>query len=184
MRLTGNELAIASSAVAAIAVIVGHLNVRTTNQSQLRLAHDEYKRDRLTDTYLQLLERVHLRASMIHSSLNRSNEDQAPLPKAIDPTTEKATTFRSRMAAYASPAVEEMWLDFAKETRDFNSYLLSLWNIYEMPPIEIEITALANKVMVDHKKWKESHGKLIACVRVELDPNFVGKRPPKPRSTA
>src|SRR5216683_1096608 len=55
MHITGQELALASLAVAAISVVAGSANVRSANRNQRRLAHLERISDRQIDTYVELL---------------------------------------------------------------------------------------------------------------------------------
>jgi hypothetical protein len=68
----------APSAVAALAIIGGYLDVSSSNRNQRRLAREAYQRARRTKTYLDLLKGVHLPNAQLYGLLRAAGRSAIP----------------------------------------------------------------------------------------------------------
>ncbi len=95
MHVTASELDVLPSAVAVIAIIGGYLGVSSANRNQQRLTQATYHRDRLTETYIDLLKGVHLRNAQLDNTYTRPIGEASHTPKKsqFDPTTDDETLF-------------------------------------------------------------------------------------------
>jgi uncharacterized protein YukE len=157
------------SAVAAVAIIGGYLGVRSANRGQLRLSREAYQRDRLTETYLDMLKGVHLRNAQLTDSYSRPIGAPSRTPKAseFDPTTADETLFAARLAAYASPEVDQMWGDFAKRTTEFDNLMNELRRATGTPPAELQ-GAQGQRIGDTFDQWRQLREDLKRQIRREL----------------
>jgi hypothetical protein len=172
---------IAAAATIIAAVISGIITSRITKKN----AELKYKRDRLDETYRQLLGGVHLREAQIQNSLER--ECDAPSPTAAsqyDPTTADETEFGARMLLYASPEVKQLWQSFVQETATLDTFLDAIRQTARMAPgkymksVSEELKALVSvDPLEEHMKaWSEILTLLQAQIQTDLDhPEKVGK---------
>ncbi len=169
MHVTTTELDALPSVVAAIAIIGAYFGVSSANRNQLRLARVIYRRERLTETYIDLLKGVHLRNAQLDDSYARPSGQapRTPTKSEFDPTTSDETLFAARLMAYASPEVDKLWGEFAKLTTDFDDYMIALRKSTNIPPIEIDGVARQQlENMFD--KWRQRRDELNAMIRHEL----------------
>jgi uncharacterized protein YukE len=169
MHVTASELDLVPSAVAAIAIIGGYLGVRSASRGQLRLSREAYQRDRLTETYLDVLKGVHLRNAQLTDSYSRPIGAPSHTPKAseFDPTTADETLFAARLAAYASPEVDQMWGDFAKRTTEFDNLMNMFRAATGTPPAEFH-GAQRQEIDGTFDRWRQLREDLKHQIRREL----------------
>jgi hypothetical protein len=169
VHITATELEVMPSAVAAIAIIGAYFGVRSASRSQVRLAQLTNNRDRLTETYIDLLRGVHLRNAQLDDTYSRPihKASRTPTRSEFDPTTDDETLFAARLMAYASPKVDKLWGEFALRTVEFDNYMIDLRKSAGVPPVEIKGV---DRITLEDKfdKWRQCGDKLKACVRHEL----------------
>jgi hypothetical protein len=177
---------------AAATIIAAIITAITTNRIMKKIAAVKFQRERLDETYQDVLRGVTLREAQIKNSLER--EEGAPSRTAAseyDPTTADETQFGARMLAYASPEVEQLWRRFVEETKALDRFLDAIRGRSGMAPgtyLEEVGEVLKCLVSVDpleehFKAWSEILTQLRAQIRTELaHPERVGKirhnRPP------
>jgi hypothetical protein len=168
MHITGSEVDLVPSAVAAVAIIAGWLGVKSTSHGQLKLARESYERDRLTETYLDMLKGVHLRNAQIDDTYSRQIGEPSRTPKAseFDPTTDDETLFAARLAAYASPKVDKLWGDFALRTTEFDNLMRELRS-RGIRPAELQ-GAERQRIEGAFDQWRQLREDLKGQVRREL----------------
>jgi hypothetical protein len=169
VHITTTELDILPSTVAIIAVIGAYLNIRSANRSQARIARGAYDRDRLTETYIDLLKGVHFRNAQLDDTYSRpmGQAQRAPTKSDFDPTTGDEVLFAARLMAYASPEVDKLWGEFAKRTLEFDNYMVVLRGTAGCPPAELK-GAARKKLEETFDKWRERRDELTALIRREL----------------
>lgn len=143
MHVTATELDVLPSTVAVIAIIGAYLGVSSANRNQQRLTQATYHRDRLTETYIDLLKGVHLRNAQLDDTYTRPIGEASRTPKKsqFDPTTDDETLFAARLMAYASPKVDKLWGEFAHLTTDFDNHMIALRISTGVPPAAVNGTA-------------------------------------------
>jgi hypothetical protein len=165
--LTRTELNVLPDAIAIIAVVAGYLGVRSANRGQASLARESYRRDRLTETYLDLLKGVHLRNAQLDDSYRRPIGKPSRTPTELDPTTDDETRFGARLMAYASPEVDQQWGDFALLTTRLDNMLIDARNAFGLPPADLT-GAVRQPVETMFDEWNGARDRLQALVRSEL----------------
>jgi hypothetical protein len=171
MHLTGDELALAASGVAAIAVIVGSLNNASTNRNQLKLALLAARRDDIRRTYELLLEGVHYRAVLINDSANRpaGHEPRFPSDVKIDLAAEDETIFAVKVAAYASPEVRKLWEALGAKTADINGTLTNMRSgTGDQPPAATGNADVKKRLDDRIREWVKVRDELEIRIRKEL----------------
>jgi hypothetical protein len=169
VHITTAELEILPSAVAAIAIIGAYLNVRSANRSQARLARGIYERDRMAETYIDLLKGAHFRNAQLDDTYSRpmNKAPRTPTKSNFDPTTNDEALFAARLMAYASPEVDTLWGEFAKLTTAFDNYMITLRGTIGCPPEQLQGAGrkeLANKF----DEWVKKRNELKDLIRREL----------------
>jgi hypothetical protein len=169
VHITTTELDILPSAVAAIAIIGTYLSVNSTNRSQSRLARGSYQRDRLTETYIDLLKGVHHRNAQLDDTYSRpmNRAARTPTKSEVDLTSDDETLFAARLMAYASPRVNRLWGKFALHTTEFDNYMIGLRASAGVPPAEVDGTR-RQELERRFEEWRERRDELTALVRHEL----------------
>jgi len=167
MHLTHTELNLLPDLVAFVAVIGGYLGVAAANRNSARLAREAYGRERLTETYLDLLKGVHLRNAQLDDSYTRPLGKPPRTPAETDPTTEDEAIFGARLMAYASAEVDRLWGEFAALTSKFDELLIATRQATGLAPIDVHSPA---RLPVDEMfgEWKQKRDELQAHVRSEL----------------
>lgn len=169
MHITTTELGIAPSVVATVAIIGAYLNVRSTNRSQARLTHESYDRDRLTETYIDLLKGIHFRNAQLDDTYSRPINAPARTPtrSEFDPTTDNEALFVARLMAYASPKVDNLWGEFAKLTTEFDNYMITLRQAMRCPPEQVQGSS-RKELHEMFNNWHEKRDELKNLIRSEL----------------
>jgi hypothetical protein len=169
MHLTPTELDVLPNIVAAIAIIGGYIGVRSANRSQLRLSHETYQRDRLTETYLDMLKGVHLRDAQLDDSYYRpmAKPSRTPQVSEFDPTTDDETLFAARLLAYASPEIDELWGKFAHSTTEFDNLLIALRQSTGVAPADLKGDE-RRRIEGMFDQWRQIRDDLKEEIRKEL----------------
>jgi hypothetical protein len=128
-----------------------------------------YRRDRLTETYIDLLKGVHLRNAQLDDSYARpmGKAPRTPTTSEFEPTTDDETMFAARLMAYASPKVDEIWGEFAQLTTEFDNYMIGLRGSASIPPAEVDGDAW-QRLEDKFDKWRQRRDELKAQIRREL----------------
>lgn len=169
MHITTTEIDVLPSAVAAIAIIGAYLNIRSTSRSQVRLARGTYDRDRLTETYIDLLKGVHFRNAQLDDTYSRpmGKASRTPTKSDFDPTTDDEALFAARLMAYASTKVDKLWGEFAQLTTTFDNYMIALRGAAGCPPAEVQ-GARRRELEEMFDKWRKMRDELRDLIRQEL----------------
>lgn len=169
MHITGPELDLVPSAVAVVAIIAGWLGIKSTSHGQLVLSRETYERDRLTETYLDMLKGVHLRNAQLDDTYTRQIMEPSRTPTAsqFDPTTADETLFAARLAAYASPEVDKLWEDFVKGTTEFDNLVREIRSSMAVRPADLQGTD-RQRIEDAFDQWRQLREDLKDQVRREL----------------
>jgi hypothetical protein len=169
VHITTNELDTLPSVVAAIAIIGAFLGVSSTNRSQSRLARGSYERDRLAETYIDLLKGVHHRNAQLDDTYGRpiNKAPRTPAKYEVDLTSNDETLFGARLMAYASPKINELWGEFALLTTEFDNYMIGLRTSTGVPPAELG-GARRQELEKKFGGWRRMRDELTTLIRHEL----------------
>ena len=153
-----------------MAIVAGYLGVRSSNRSQLMLTREEYLRDRLTETYLGLLQGVHLRGAQLEEARDVPLDQplRTPMKADFDPTADREVMSAARLLAYASPEVEELWRAFTIETHAFDGTLHMLRQVLGKPPGEIRDPVVEQQIAGHYQRWIQARSDLQERIRAEL----------------
>jgi hypothetical protein len=167
MHLTYSELNLLPTVVALVAIISGYLGVASANRNNARLAREAYERERLTETYLDLLKGVHLRNAQLDDSYKRPLGKPPRTPAETDPTAEDEAVFGARLMAYASAEVDRLWGEFATLTSKVDDLLIATRQATGLAPIDVQGPA---RQPMDgmFAEWKQKRDELQAQIRSEL----------------
>lgn len=169
MHITATELDIVPSVVAVIAIVGTYLGVNSTNRSQLRLAQGSCQRDRLAETYIDLLKGVHNRNAQLDDTYSRpmNRAPRTPTKSEVDLTSDEETLFAARLTAYASPKVNRLWGEFALHAVEFDNYMISLRASTGVPPSEVEGDR-RQELEKRFEEWRRGRDELTTLIRREL----------------
>ena len=166
MHLTPTELNVLPDVIALVAVIGGYLGVTSAHWNNARLTREAYRRDRLTETYLDLLKGVHVRNAELDESYRRPLGKPPRTSTEADPTADEAL-FGAQLMAYASPEVDRLWNQFAAITTEFDMLLNTVRQANGTAPIDMQ--GYARRDVEDmYETWKRSRDELQAKIRSEL----------------
>ena len=162
-------MAITANDIAALAIAAGLAGIWLTGRYQRGLASDQYKRDRLTETYVQLMKGVYLRRLKVDLAFRLGPGEPSPLAVPIDPVSDEEMLFAARMDAYASPKVSAFWPAFERQTDQMEEFLNGLRQQHGgIAPKEIPNVEERPDVTDANNKWQEARVKLTDQVRAEL----------------
>ncbi len=120
MHITGQELALASLAVAAISVVAGSANVRSANRNQRRLAHLERISDRQIDTYVELLRWAGGTQEAVHRELGMLALIEAL--KLPDDLKLQSEAFASDLVRQRVREFQDAWYKAHQKSKDDGEY--------------------------------------------------------------
>jgi hypothetical protein len=141
--------------------------VLLTNWNQRMLVRAQYVRDHRTETYLRLLECVHIREVMAEEAA-RLPQGQPSAVKEADLGSDMERQFAARLRAFGSQRVWDLYADLGRRTTELVALLNGMRVIHEMPPAAIEGIEQAEEVRRADASWQVVQEDLLAAVRAEL----------------
>jgi hypothetical protein len=158
---------ITANVVAVVAILAGLAGVVLTNWNQRVVARAQYVRGHLTETYLRLLEGVHVRGVMA--------EEAARLPPGVPSAVKQADLgsdgerqFAARLQAFGSQRVYDLWRELDMQTTQLVAVLNGVRVIHGMPPAAVEGIGEIEEVRRADARWQVVHAELVNVVRAEL----------------
>lgn len=109
------------------------------------LVRAQYVRDHRTETYLRLLEGVHIREVMAEEAA-RLPQGQPSAVKEADLGSDMERQFAARLRAFGSQRVWDLYADLDRRTTELVAVLNGMRVIHEMPPAAIEGIEQAEEV--------------------------------------
>jgi hypothetical protein len=178
VTITSQELAAGSLLVAVVAIAANVVTSRSANKSQRLLAREQYQRDHLTDTYLDLLKALSARVELLDEPAPQEPGDwgQAPGESGL-PDASADASFRVRMTAYASKKVFWLWGDFEEASDKLGAVLGEYRRQHQgHPPDLTPGTKLDPQVQAAGTRVETTMTGLIRQVRTELGSEDVPDR--------
>jgi hypothetical protein len=165
--MTANELSLLSSIVAIVAIVAGYLGVRASNRNQLQLAREAYQRDRLTETYLNILRAVCQYTDILDRSEDTSSSEVFESAEFGSPLNEDVE-FGAKLLAYASPRVEELWNKFLLLTIRVGGRIDYLRELHGVPLRNITASTHMDRLNEPYREWWRIRDELKEQIRKEL----------------
>lgn len=169
MHLTGHEIELIPSAVAAIAIIGSYFGVRSANHNSRLMAKDQYLQGNQTQTYISILKGIHFRALLLQTRINQRPGEQLPtaLQKA-DLSSDDEALFSAQLYAYSTNEIYKRWVEFSQQSRELEELIVRIKSTRRGLALTSlnarDFTELAPEV----KKWRQARVDLINLVRSEL----------------
>jgi hypothetical protein len=164
MHLTGHELTLIPSAVAALAIVGGYLGVRSANHNARLMAKGQYQQENRTKTYISMLKGVHYRG--LRSTLLGDLGPGRHVPRngQGDLSSDEEALFSAQLFAYASPEIYIRWVDFDNHSKELETQLIKyranagpLTSIRDFPELVSAATA-----------WRQAREQLVNLIRADL----------------
>jgi hypothetical protein len=178
VNISSQDLAAGSLLVAVVAIAANVVTSRSANKSQRLLAREQYQRDHLTDTYLDLLKAVSTRTGLLDEPTPQEpgNWEQEPGESGL-PDVGADASFRARMTAYASPKVAWLWNDFEEAADKLGAVLGEYRRQHQgQPPDLTPGTEQDPQVQAARTRWQTTTTGLVRQVRSELGSEDIPDR--------
>jgi hypothetical protein len=161
MQVTSND-------IAALAIVAGLVGIGLSGWYQRGLATDQYQRDRLTETYLQLLEAAYIRMVAANEAFSLGPGASSVLAELPNAASEDERQFSAKVRAYASSEVARLWQAFNEATTDLLGVLYQVRQETGMVPESVPGVRDRPDVKAADASWNAARTALESRVRIEL----------------
>jgi hypothetical protein len=169
VHLTGHELILVPSAVAAVAIVGGYAGVRSANSNQRAVIREQYVRDHLTETYLLVLRAVHFRGVLVDEHYRMPPGGTSVLPTRVNQATAEEAEFGARLLAHASQEVYDLWYAYCRQTDELIRFLDGLRQEYHTVPAAIPGMEERADAVEANRLWQKAREDLVNRIRQELE---------------